>query len=326
MVSLRNIPPIGYTTQNILMSLGTVATSVSALLFTSTVLLPLSVLRMCLPASYLCRPQPSRNVVLIIGASRGIGFEVLKKYSTMPDTTIIAASSSIKNLRDAASSLGSPAATIELQQLDLKKTPTSINKAIREWDTAFGPITHLYAISGISNHLDDNKPWGLDVTDDIIRVNITGTVSAVLSAYELMKERSYGKICIVGSVAGFSSPANMISYASSKAFINNFGTDLRCLGSSVGVDVVTVAPGFIRTRMTDKMRSQDSSAPGFEFESPEGMATAMVNGVEKGGIGLVSWPWRQAIATYSLQGLNPLCDTLGRWVTYKAKMSGKKIT
>lgn len=95
----------------------------------------------------------------------------------------------------------------------------------------------------------------------------------------------------------------MISYASTKAFINTFATDLRCLAAPMGVDVITVAPGFIKSRMTDKMRSQDSTMPGFELESAQGMASAMVNSVEKGGIGLVSWPWRQSIVMYALQGM-----------------------
>lgn len=95
----------------------------------------------------------------------------------------------------------------------------------------------------------------------------------------------------------------MISYASTKSFINTFSTNLRSIASEHNIDVVTVAPGFIKTRMTDKMRSQDSVMPGFEFENAEGMAKVMVKGVEEGGVGLVTWPVRQSVLMYALQGV-----------------------
>jgi len=150
---------------------------------------------------------------------------------------------------------------------------------------------------------------------------------------------------MIGSTAGFFAPANMISYASSKAFINTFAADLRCIAKQDNIEVVNVAPGFIRSRMTDKMLSQQSTTPKAEIASIEGMAKAIVDGVERGGIDLISWPWRQTILTYALQsehwiysfyspfslkdmclGVNPICGNAGRLMTYAARLTGKKIT
>ena len=108
--------------------------------------------------------------------------------------------------------------------------------------------------------------------------------------------------CVVGSIAGLYSPANMISYASTKSFINTFSTSLRVLAAPFGVDVVTVQPGFIDTRMTKMMRGQASSVLGSEFASAEGMAKEMKRAVEEGGVGVVCWPSRQGIQMYALRG------------------------
>ncbi|KAJ3570927.1 hypothetical protein NP233_g4085 [Leucocoprinus birnbaumii] len=326
-MSLKNIPPVRYTLQNVLISLGTVVSSVSSLALTAGVILPLSIARNFVPVNLLQGPQP-RRVILVVGASSGIGYEVTKIYAAQPETTIIAASSKPAKVKEAVTSLGKTQATIVTTKLDLKSGPQKISDKVKELEADHGPITHLYAVSGISNHLDSAKPWGLEVTNEMIDVNIKGTVATVITLYDLMKERGFGKICIVGSVAGYSAPANMISYASTKAFINTFATSLRAIASHEqnGVNVVCVAPGFIKTRMTDRMRSQGSTMPGFEFANAEGMAQAMVDGVEQDGVGLVSWPLRQSVLMYALQGLNPLCDTLGRLLTFKAKVSGKKIT
>lgn len=94
----------------------------------------------------------------------------------------------------------------------------------------------------------------------------------------------------------------MISYASTKAFINTFSTSLRVLASSHHIDVVTVEPGFIDTRITKKMREQGSTVPGIAFGSAEKLAKRMKAGIEKGGIGVISWPTSQMISMNALQG------------------------
>ena len=136
----------------------------------------------------------------------------------------------------------------------------------------------------------------------------------------------------------------MISYASTKSFINTFSSSLRVLAAPCGVEVVTVQPGFIDTRMTRQMRSQNNTVPNSEFASPSLMAARMKEAVEGGGVGVVSWPVRQSVMMYALKcehsgdcqkaflvdhpilAINPICDELGRWASMKMGMAGKKIT
>lgn len=94
----------------------------------------------------------------------------------------------------------------------------------------------------------------------------------------------------------------MIAYASTKSYLNTFSFSLRVLASSSNIDVVTVEPGFIDTRLTRAMRSQGSLTPGFEFEAADVLATKMKKAVEQGGKGLVTWPMRQALLFHSLKG------------------------
>lgn len=91
----RSIPSVEFTMQNILMSIGTLACSFGTLMTSVFVFLPLSVLRSLMPKGFLTL-VPSEGslkkgkVVLIVGASRGIGMEVLKQYVPEPNTTVIA--------------------------------------------------------------------------------------------------------------------------------------------------------------------------------------------------------------------------------------------
>lgn len=96
----RQVPTLGYTIQNIFISLATVASASASLFVTVFVVLPISFMRTMAPRKYLQAPGSAaladkNKVVLIVGASRGIGFNVLKQYANDPDTVIIAASKSI---------------------------------------------------------------------------------------------------------------------------------------------------------------------------------------------------------------------------------------
>lgn len=94
--SMRTIPTLGFTMQNIFTSMGVLFVSFSGLVFTATIVLPLSIVRCIVPEKLLTKVpgdavmRKKGKVVLIIGASRGIGMEVLKQYASEEGTTIIA--------------------------------------------------------------------------------------------------------------------------------------------------------------------------------------------------------------------------------------------
>ncbi|KAG2009487.1 hypothetical protein CC2G_012420 [Coprinopsis cinerea AmutBmut pab1-1] len=202
----RWIPTVGYTVQNVLISIGVMIGACASLVLTCTVVFPLA----CIRAMFFSRSSlsliPSRDslrrgkVVLIVGASRGMGLEVLKQYCPEPETTIIAVSKNADVLRNAIIQMGDTPATLQMETLDLSGSTKSIADAVNKLDETYGPISHLYAIASISNHLNDNTPWNLDVTERMIKVNVSGTVALVMAMYERMKTRRYGKI--VGSFCG----------------------------------------------------------------------------------------------------------------------------
>lgn len=100
--SVRQIPTLRYTLQNIGMSLASMAVSTASLLVTVLVILPLSLFRHLFvglrggaPAGSGNSSAGSKKVILIVGASRGIGFNVLKQYANDQNAVIVAASRSI---------------------------------------------------------------------------------------------------------------------------------------------------------------------------------------------------------------------------------------
>lgn len=122
-ISPRQIPSVTYTIQNLLISLATIAVSSASFFITLFVFLPLACLRALLPLNMITLkgvirfPKGIANgenggvdvakekvrlselrrnkVILVLGASRGIGFNVVKQYANEPGTVVIAASSSM---------------------------------------------------------------------------------------------------------------------------------------------------------------------------------------------------------------------------------------
>ncbi|KDR69916.1 hypothetical protein GALMADRAFT_76617 [Galerina marginata CBS 339.88] len=326
----RHIPTVGYTIQNILISLTTLASSAASLFFTLCFILPLSLLRAFIPRSLLiprgrtAEVMRKNKVVLIIGASRGIGFGVLKQYVNEPDTVIIAASKSIELIRKAVIELGYTRATLQCTELDLTVPKKQVVDNLRNIDKKYGPVTHLYAVSGISTQLNgkDGNGITMDTMADMINVNISGTVASVLTMYELMKLRGYGKICVIGTIPGLSSPAKTICYKSTKSFINTFATSLRIVAAPHGVEVVTVQPGFLDARMSKSMMPGQKGPLTGATEAGR-MAVEMVRAVECGGVGVVCWPVKKGVLMYGFEAVNPICEEIGKWVSMKAGMVGK---
>ncbi|KDR72145.1 hypothetical protein GALMADRAFT_213572 [Galerina marginata CBS 339.88] len=318
----RHIPTLSYTIQNILISLVTLVASTASLLFTLCVVLPLSMMRAGIPGGLLVpRGRAAQNmrargcrVVLVVGASRGIGFGVLKQYMNDPDVVIVAASRSVDVMRKSLVNLGPTIARIECVQIDFSASKKHIAEALQSIDNEHGPVTHMYTVSAVWNQRNEKDATGIrmDTMADAIKINISGTVACVLTMYEIMKARGHGKICIVGTPA-LSSTTNMISVASTKSFLNAFSTSLRVLAAPSGVEVVSVQPGVLDARPSMSMHGQNLAMDC--TKDTERLARRMKDAVECGGEGVVCWPVEQGVVMRGLEGVNPICEELAKWMS-----------
>ena len=59
------------------------------------------------------------------------------------------------------SDIGPMRASIHLEALDMSFLQSKILQTTSGWDAKYGPITHVYAISAISDHLDDEEQYDL---------------------------------------------------------------------------------------------------------------------------------------------------------------------
>lgn len=88
----------------------------------------------------------------------------------------------------------------------------------------------------------------------ILRTNFEGPANILGKFANEFEVRGYGTIIGISSVAGERGRASNYIYGSSKAGLTAFLSGLRNRLSSKGVSVITVIPGYVKTKMTAKLK------------------------------------------------------------------------
>ena len=110
----------------------------------------------------------------------------------------------------------------------------------------------------------------------VMRTNYVGPVLLMGALAQRFEQRGSGVLVGVSSVAGDRGRAANYVYGSAKAGFTAFLSGLRNRLATSGVHVVTVKPGFVRTRMTDGM-----DLPSRLTAEPEEVAAAVVTAIRR---------------------------------------------
>lgn len=130
-------------------------------------------------------------------------------------------------------------------------TKSMATKIIEE----FGKIDILVNNAGITKDmlLMRMKPEDFK---NVIDVNLIGTFNVTKNVIPYMMKKREGKIINISSVVGISGNAGQTNYSSSKAGIIGFTKSLAKEVGSRNILVNAVAPGFIKTQMTDILKEE----------------------------------------------------------------------
>lgn len=217
------------------------------------------------------------KTAVVTGGSRGIGRAVcLKLAQNGCDVAFLYAGNE-----------GKASETLtELQALGVKaaafRCDVSDSNAVKEVFgrilTQFGHIDILVNNAGITR---DKLVLGMKCEDfdDVIGVNLRGTFYTIKQVYPLFAKQRSGKIVNISSVAGLMGNAGQANYAASKAGVIGLTKTVAKELASRGVCCNAVAPGFIRTDMTEKFSDDEkvvSTIPVNRVGTPEEVASLVL--------------------------------------------------
>jgi decaprenylphospho-beta-D-erythro-pentofuranosid-2-ulose 2-reductase len=212
------------------------------------------------------------KTLLLVGATSDIGHAVARRYAEAGWRILLAARDperARRNAEDLAARTGNPAPTLELDIQDHSRLPGFIDGLPALPDT----------VVCVVGELGDQKQAERDPVQAarLIDVNFTGPALLLGLLAERFAARGSGTIVGVSSVAGDRGRASNYLYGAAKAGFTAFLSGLRNRLAKAGIRVVTVKPGFVRTRMTEGMK-----LPGPLTAAPEEVATAMFRAAEQG--------------------------------------------
>ena len=195
------------------------------------------------------------KVALITGGSRGIGEKIAERFAQAGYNLIINYVSNIENVEELEAKIkGNANIEILFIQSDVtsfESCENMVNEAIKK----FGHIDVLVNNAGITKDTLLMRMKEEDF-DKVINVNLKGTYNVTKNVIPYMMKKREGKIINISSVVGISGNAGQTNYSSSKAGIIGFTKSLAKEVGSRNILVNAVAPGFIKTQMTDILKEE----------------------------------------------------------------------
>ncbi len=185
------------------------------------------------------------KVILVTGANRGIGLNIIQRLNN-DGYTVIGAS----RTDDGANIISQEINSNGGKGLKMDVTnQESINSAIKNIQDEYGALYGLVNNAGITN---DNLL--MRMTDEqwlsVIETNLTSIYRVTKSIVKDMMKARQGRIVNIGSIVGMMGNAGQSNYSASKSGLLGFTKSLARELSSRNINVNSISPGFIDTDMT----------------------------------------------------------------------------
>jgi 3-oxoacyl-[acyl-carrier protein] reductase len=115
----------------------------------------------------------------------------------------------------------------------------------------------------------------------VLEVDLTAPFRLARAALRGMMKKRHGRIVSIASIVGVTGNAGQANYAAAKAGLIGMSKSLAQEVATRGVTVNVVAPGFVKTAMTDALNEQQKAAllsriPTQRMGTPEDIAAAVV--------------------------------------------------
>ena len=190
------------------------------------------------------------QVALVTGGARGIGQATARLLAQRGAAVCL----NYATHADAADGLASEIAVGAISVMADVADPSAVEAMVARTEKELGPVTILVNNAGVSwrGTLDTYDP---EQVGQMRRVNVEGLIHATRAVIGDMRARRYGRIVNISSIAaiGTSLPGNAF-YAATKAEVailtKRFAMEL----GPHNITVNAVAPGFVRTDMTQRGR------------------------------------------------------------------------
>ncbi len=208
----------------------------------------------------------ARRVVLVTGASRGIGHAIAAAF--------VASGDAVAGTYRSGAAADVPAGVLAVE-CDITSTE-SVDAAFSRVEAELGPVEVLVANAGANRDAlvlrtrDDDFASSVDV-------NLTGAYRVVRRATKGMVRLRRGRVVLMSSVVAMTGSAGQTAYGSAKAGLVGLARSLAREVGPRGITANVVAPGFVDVGMTTTLEASVRDGyleriPLGRFASPQDVA------------------------------------------------------
>ncbi len=196
------------------------------------------------------------QVVLITGASSGIGAELARQFAADGARVALAARDAgrLDVVATACRALGAEARVVPGDV----SIETSCASIVERTVAHFGGLDILVNNAGLGSSGLFDEITDLSIFDTVMRVNYLGSVWCTAHALPHLK-RSKGRLVAISSLTGLTGVPKRTVYAATKHAMAGFFDSLRIELEGTGVSVTVIYPGFVFSEINQRALSPDGS-------------------------------------------------------------------
>jgi hypothetical protein len=189
------------------------------------------------------------KIVLITGATSGIGLGCARKFAENGDKVILTGRNEqrLSEIREELEAKGTKVLTLAFDVRDREKAKQAIIELPEEWQE----IDVLVNNAGLALGLEPEYQGDLDDWETMIDTNIKGLLTMTRLVVPGMVERNRGQIINIGSVAGDAAYAGGNVYCATKAAVKALTDGLRIDVADTAIRVTNLKPGLVETNFSN---------------------------------------------------------------------------
>ena len=194
----------------------------------------------------------SGQTAIVTGAATGLGEAIARRFAAA-GATVAVADRDLPGAEAVAHSINGFAV-----EVDVTKS-ASVSAASEAVLARTGRIDILVNNAGIAGKAAPIWEQSEDDWNLAIAINLTGIFNFCKAVLPHMRERKYGRIVSIASIAGKEGNPNMCAYSASKAGVIGLTKSIAKEVATEGICINAVAPAVIRTKILEQLTEQQVS-------------------------------------------------------------------